>query len=217
MEFVSSLFDFAMHIDVHLEDIINQYGALTYLILFLIIFCETGFVVTPFLPGDSMLFAAGALASKGAMNVITVFFVLSLAAILGDTVNYYIGKKIGSRIVTKETNRFIKKEYIDRTYSFYQKHGGKTIVLARFIPIIRTFAPFVAGIGEMKYVKFIGYNIAGALLWSSLFLFGGYFFGSIPVIKNNFTFVIMAIVVISTLPPFLMFIKQKINSKKTAQ
>lgn len=198
-----------MHIDKYLTLIIQQYGILTYAILFLIIFVETGVVVMPFLPGDSMLFAAGALAASGSMNFLILLVVVYLAAILGDTVNYYIGKKIGKKILEKENVRFINKEYLKKAQKFYEKHGSMTIVLARFIPIIRTFAPFVAGISEMNYSKFIPYNMIGGGLWVSLFLGGGYLFGNLSFIKNHFSYVLIAIIIISLLPGVIVFIKEK--------
>jgi len=203
-----------MHIDSYLVLIVQQYGILTYAILFSIIFLETGLVVTPLLPGDSMLFAAGALAAIGSMNFFILLVVMYLAAILGDTANYYIGKKIGSKILDKEEVRFINKEYLKKAQKFYEKHGSMTIVIARFIPIIRTFAPFVAGIGKMNYSKFIPYNMIGGGLWVSLFLGGGYFFGNLSFIKNHFSYVLMAIIIISLLPGVIMFIKEKRKTGK---
>jgi membrane-associated protein len=186
MSILTNLINGIMHIDKYLSLIVQQYGVLTYIILFLIIFLETGLVVTPFLPGDSMLFAAGALAAMGAMNIFTLLIVVYLAAVLGDTANYHIGKKIGKKILEKEEVRFINKEYLKKAQTFYEKHGSMTIVLARFIPIIRTFAPFVAGIGEMNYSKFIPYNMIGGGLWVTLFLGGGYFFGNCHNYNINF-------------------------------
>ena len=203
-----------MHIDKYLALIIQQYGMLTYGILFLIIFMETGFVVTPFLPGDSMLFVAGALAVKGSMNIFVLIIVVYLAAVLGDTANYFIGKKIGKKILEKENVRFINKEYLIKAQTFYDKHGSMTIVISRFIPIIRTFAPFVAGIGEMEYSKFIPYNLLGGGLWVSLFLGGGYLFGNLPFIKNHFSYVLIAIIIISLLPGIMVFIKEKRKVKE---
>ena len=201
-----------MHIDSYLVLIVQQYGVLTYAILFLIIFLETGLVVTPLLPGDSMLFAAGALAAIGSMNFFILLVVIYLAAILGDTANYYIGKRIGKKILEKEEVRFINKEYLKKAQKFYEKHGSMTIVLARFIPVIRTFAPFIAGIGEMNYSKFIPYNMIGGGLWVSLFLGGGYFFGNLPFIKNHFSYVLIAIIIISLLPAVIVFMRE--NRKK---
>ncbi len=209
MEFLKTVFDFVIHIDVHLSAIIQAYGIWTYLILFLIIFCETGLVVTPLLPGDSLLFAAGTFAAKGDLNVMWLFILLSIAAILGDTANYWIGDYIGPKIFHKENVRFLNKEYLERTHRFYEKHGGKTIIIARFIPIIRTFAPFVAGIGSMTYSHFIVYNVAGGILWVALFIFGGYYFGNLPVVRQNFTLVIVAIIIISVLPGVIEYIRQQ--------
>ena len=199
MELIVELFEFILHIDRYLAEIIANYGRLTYFILFTIVFLETGIVVTPFLPGDSLLFAAGAIAATGALNVVLLFLLLLVAAIIGDSVNYWIGNRIGPRVF-QEDSRLIKKEYLIRTQEFYEQHGGKTIFLARFIPIIRTFAPFVAGVGSMSYNRFIFYNIVGALVWTSVFIFAGYFFGNIPFVKNNFGLVVIVIIAISVMP-----------------
>ena len=206
MDFISSLIDFILHLDKHLNEIIQTYGIWTYLLLFLIIFMETGLVIFPFLPGDSLLFAAGTFAGLGVLNIWVLFIILSLAAILGDTVNYWIGRHAGSKLYSMEM-RFIKKEHLDKTRHFYDKHGGKTIIIARFIPIIRTFAPFVAGIGKMNYLRFLSFNVIGGILWVTLFTSVGYYFGNIPIIKQNFTLVIMAIIVISLMPAILEFLK----------
>jgi len=208
MEFLQYLIDLFLHLDKHLNEIINQYGTLTYAILFLIVFAETGFVFTPFLPGDSLLFAAGAFAALGSLNVHYLFFLLSIAAIIGDTVNYWIGHYIGPKLFAKNS-RFLKEEYLDRTHKFFEKYGGKTIIIARFVPIVRTFAPFVAGVGAMTYSKFILFNIVGGVLWCALFVYGGFFFGNLPFIKNNFSVVIIAIILISVLPAFIEFIKHR--------
>jgi len=202
MELLTYLIDLFLHLDEHLATIISQYGTWTYAILFGIIFMETGFVVTPFLPGDSLLFAAGTFASPvmgEALNVYLMVGLLTAAAILGDTANYWIGHYVGERAYG---SRWIKKEYIDRTKAFFEKHGGKTIFLARFVPIIRTFAPFVAGVGKMSYGYFISYNFIGAFVWVPLFTFAGYFFGNIPFVQKNFEFVIVAIILISLIPVF---------------
>ena len=208
MEFLQSLFDIFLHLDVYLNEIIQNYGVWTYALLFLVIFMETGFVVTPFLPGDSLLFAAGTFAAIGSLNIWLLFILLFTAAVLGDTVNYWIGHFIGPRVF--DTNsRFLKREYLERTQRFYEKHGGKTIIIARFIPIIRTFAPFVAGIGTMKYLRFISYNVVGGISWICLFLLAGYYFGGIPAVKRNFTLVIIAIIIISVMPGVIEYVRQK--------
>ena len=199
MDLLPRIIDLFLHLDHHLGQLISQYGTWTHLILFLIVFCETGLVITPFLPGDSLLFAAGTFAALGALDLWLVVLLLIVAAIAGDTVNYWIGAYIGPRAFRGDI-RFLRKEYLDRTHAFYEKHGGKTIILARFVPIIRTFAPFVAGVGAMTYPKFILYNVVGAVLWVGLFVLGGYFFGNITVVRENFTLVILAIITISVLP-----------------
>jgi membrane-associated protein len=199
MDLLPRIIDLFLHLDQHLGQLISQYGTWTHLILFLIVFCETGLVVTPFLPGDSLLFAAGTFAALGALDLWLVVLLLIIAAIAGDTVNYWIGAYIGPRAFRGDV-RFLRKEYLDRTHAFYEKHGGKTIILARFVPIIRTFAPFVAGVGAMSYPRFITYNVLGAVLWVGLFVLGGYFFGNISVVRENFTLVILAIIAISVLP-----------------
>lgn len=213
METIQYLVDLFLHLDVHLNEIIIQYQSWTYLILFLVIFAETGLVVTPFLPGDSLLFAAGAFAAAGSLNVFFLFGILLLAAIGGDTVNYWIGDFIGPKIFNQKKVRFLKKEHLDKTHRFFEKYGGKTIIIARFVPIVRTFAPFVAGVGSMSYGKFISYNIFGGLFWVSLFVFGGYFFGNIPLVKKNFSIVIIAIILISLLPPFIEYLRNKMAAK----
>jgi len=215
MELISQVIDFFLHLDKYLAEIISAYGTWTYLILFFVIFMETGFVVTPFLPGDSLLFAAGTFASLGALNVWVLFILLSFAAVLGDTVNYWIGHFIGEKAFSGNI-RFLKKEYLDRTHEFYERHGGKTIILARFIPIIRTFAPFVAGVGEMSYGRFITYNVVGGVMWVGIFVFAGYFFGNIPFVKNNFSIVILAIIIISVLPGLYEFAKERLKTSSKA-
>jgi membrane-associated protein len=199
MDLLKKFVDLFLHLDTHLSQVIAQYGTGTYLILFLIVFCETGLVVTPFLPGDSLLFAAGTFAALGQLDLWLMILLLAAAAVLGDTVNYWVGAAIGPRAFSGEL-RFLKKEHLDRTHAFYEKHGGKTIILARFVPIIRTFAPFVAGVGTMSYRHFLLYNITGAVLWVGLLVPAGYFFGNIPVVRENFTIVILAIVAISVMP-----------------
>lgn len=205
--------DFALHADKYLGPLIQQYGAWVYLLLFGIVFCETGFVVTPFFPGDSLLFAAGAFAALGALDVWALFFVLTAAAILGDTANYWIGRYSGKKLFKKES-RFFKKEYLSRAEEFYEKHGAKTIVLARFVPIIRTFAPFVAGLGEMKYARFLAYNIVGGVAWVALFVFGGYFFGGLQAVQENFSLAIIAIIALSFLPILAELLRRKTRGKQ---
>jgi membrane-associated protein len=216
MEFITYLIDLFLHLDEHLNTVIQTYGTWTYLLLFLIIFMETGLVVTPFLPGDSLIFAAGTFAGLGSLNVGLLFLLLAAAAIIGDTVNYWIGHFIGPRAFSGEI-RFLKKEYLDRTHDFYERHGGKTIILARFIPIIRTFAPFVAGIGAMSYGHFIAYNVVGGILWVALFTFGGYFFGNLKFVQENFSFVVMAIIFISVLPAVVEFFKERARGARKAE
>jgi len=206
---IKTFIDFILHIDKYLIDLINLFGLWIYIILFLIIFCETGFVVTPFLPGDSLLFAAGTLAGIGSMNLYFLFIMFTTAAILGDSTNYFIGYKIGPKVFNQEKSIFFNKEYLNKAEKFYEKHGDKAIFLSRFVPIIRTFAPFVAGIGKMNYFKFLLYNVLGGLTWVSLFLFGGYFFGNIPFVKENFSFFIIGIIVISFIPIIIEIIKSK--------
>lgn len=200
MDLIKYLIDFILHLDKHLVELVTQYGVWTYGILFLIVFCETGLVVTPFLPGDSLLFAVGALAAKEALDVYWVSLLLMVAAILGDTVNYWIGYKIGPKVFTSESSPWLNRKHLERTHHFYEKYGGKTIIIARFMPIIRTFAPFVAGIGHMHYGRFQAFNVAGAATWVVLFIGGGYFFGNIPLVKNNFGLVTVAIIIASLLP-----------------
>jgi|SRR3989339_658964 len=200
------LIDFILHVDTYLSLIIQNFGIFTYIILFLIIFLETGLVVTPLLPGDSLLFVAGAFAAKGDLNIFILSIILILAAILGDSLNYFIGNRFSNLLIKK---KLVNKEYLQRTQEFYKIHGGKAIFLARFVPIIRTFAPFVAGIGQMRYSKFIGFNILGGFVWVLLFLLTGFFFGNIPVIQENLTLVILAIVIISFIPPVWEYIKHK--------
>ena len=219
MELIKNLIDLFLHLDKHLSVIIQSYGTWTYLLLFLVIFIETGFVVTPFLPGDSLLFAAGTFASPAlgsSLNVWILWALLCLAAILGDTVNYWIGNFIGPRAFSGEI-RFLKKSYMDRTHEFYEKHGGKTIILARFVPIIRTFAPFVAGVGSMSYGHFISYNVIGGIAWVTLFTWGGYFFGTLPFVQDNFSFVVLAIILISVMPAVIEVIKERARVAKKAE
>jgi membrane-associated protein len=199
MEIFQQLINIFLHLDVYMEEVIRNYGIWVYALLFFIIFMETGFVVTPFLPGDSLLFAAGTFAAIGSLNLILVFVLLFCAAILGDTVNYLIGHFLGNWFLAKDT-RFLKPKHLEKTHHFFEKHGGKTIVLARFVPIVRTFAPFVAGLGAMNYGRFFMYNVLGAFLWTALFIFSGYFFGNIPFVRDNFELVIIGIVLISVIP-----------------
>lgn len=208
MEIIYYLFDLFLHLDKHISEIINQYGTLTYIILFLVIFAETGLVFTPFLPGDSLLFAAGAFAATDSLDVHLLFLLLSVSAILGDTLNYWIGHFFGMKVFNLNL-KFLKKEYLDKTHQFYEKYGGKTIIIARFVPIIRTFAPFVAGIGSMTYSKFIKYNIIGGVLWTLIFIYSGFFFGNLEFVKNNFSFIVLAIIIISVLPGFIEYLSHK--------
>jgi membrane-associated protein len=209
LEFFAQVIDFIVHIDVHLDQIIRSYGGWTYGILFAIVFCETGLVVMPLLPGDSLLFAVGTFAALGSLRLDLTIVLLTVAAILGDTVNYWIGAKVGPRVFHGENVRFLNRKHLDRTHEFYEKYGGKTIIIARFVPIVRTFAPFVAGIGRMSYRRFLAYNVVGGVLWILLFVLGGYFFGNLPVVRRNFTLVIMAIIVLSILPAVVEFIRQR--------
>ena len=210
MDLLKTLWDLFVHLDQHLAEVIAQYGVWTYLILFGIIFCETGLVVTPFLPGDSLLFAAGTFAAveSARLDLATLLAILAAAAILGDTVNYWIGAAIGPRAFSGNV-RFLKKEYLDRTHRFFERYGGKTIVLARFVPIVRTFAPFVAGIGAMNYPRFLIYNVAGGAAWVLLFVGGGYFFGNLPWVRDNFIWVVVAIILISMLPIAVEYIRAR--------
>ncbi len=216
MEFVLYLVDLIVNLDRHLAEIITLYGAWTYAILFIIVFCETGLVVTPILPGDSLLFAAGALAATTTLDVHVTVMLLIAAAVAGDTVNYSIGKYVGPRVFKKERSRFLNKDHLLRTHRFYERHGGKTIIIARFMPIIRTFAPFVAGIGTMDYPRFISYNVTGGAVWVLVFVYGGYFFGNIPVVKSNFALVIAGIVFVSILPGVIAYFKQRLARKPAA-
>ncbi|MEA3355274.1 MAG: DedA family protein [Patescibacteria group bacterium] len=211
MEGLQIFFDYFLHIDKHLIELVGQYGGLTYAILFLIIFAETGFVITPFLPGDSLLFAGGAIAALGGLNIWFMVGILIIAAIVGDTVNYWIGHFFGKKIVDNPKIPFINQEHIDKTEEFYKKHGGKTIILARFVPIIRTFAPFVAGVGTMNYKKFIHYNVIGGVAWVMLFSLSGYYFGNMSFVKENFHYVVLVIIFLSVLPMVYEYIMNKKN------
>jgi membrane-associated protein len=208
MDLVTHLVEFILHIDAHLTEIVSEYGAWAYAILFLIVFCETGLVVTPFLPGDSLLFAAGTLAAGDGLSVIPLLLILSIAAIGGDSVNYTIGSYFGLRAF-KPGNRVLKPEYLAKTEAFYAKHGGKTIILARFVPIVRTYAPFVAGAGKMPYGQFILYNVVGGLIWVFLFVLAGFLFGTIPVVQDNFGLVIIAIILLSVMPMIVEIVKAR--------
>jgi membrane-associated protein len=213
MNIITFVIEFILHIDTHLAGFIAQYGAWSYGLLFLIVFMETGFVVTPFLPGDSLLFAAGALASLGSLHLGSMFFLFLGAAFLGDNVNYWIGHTIGPKAFSGKI-KFLNKESLDKTHAYFEKYGGKTVIIARFIPIVRTFSPFVAGVGAMTYPRFILFSIAGTVLWVSLFMFGGYFFGNLPVIKHNFSLVIIGIILVSVVPTVIEYIKHKKSSTK---
>ncbi|HOO40889.1 MAG TPA: DedA family protein [Syntrophales bacterium] len=209
MDWFIFIVDLLLHLDRYLSPIIEYFGIWTYFLLFLIIFCETGLVVTPVLPGDSLLFGVGAFAAAGALNVELLVITLCLAAIAGDTVNYAIGHFVGPKVFHEERGRFFRKEYLDRTHRFYEKYGGKTIVLARFVPIVRTFAPFVAGIGSMTYVRFIVYNITGGIAWVLFFVLGGYYFGNLPVVKRNFSLVILSIIILSIMPGVIEYLRHR--------
>ncbi|MFI5166879.1 MAG: DedA family protein [Thermoanaerobaculales bacterium] len=209
MGLIGQVIDFVLHIDVHLDQIITAYGLLTYLLLFVIVFCETGLVVTPFLPGDSLLFAVGAFAARGSLALGASLLVLAAAAIAGDTANYWIGAVVGPKVFHRENVRFLNRKHLERARAFYERYGGKTIVIARFVPIVRTFAPFVAGIGKMTYGRFLAYNVAGGLAWVLLLVFGGFYFGNIPIVRRNFSLVIIAIIVISMMPALIEVIRQR--------
>ena len=206
MEIINFFVEFILHLDQYLNQIIQTYGLWTYAILFLIVFVETGLVIMPFLPGDSLLFAAGTFAALGSLDVWVLWLVIFVAAVLGDTLNYWIGSKIGPRAFDQDM-RFMKREYLEKTQEFYEKHGGKTIILARFVPIVRTFAPFVAGVGTMNYRRFFTFNVVGAFLWTTIFVFLGYFFGNIPFVKQNFELAILAIVLMSVVPMVIEYVR----------
>jgi len=213
MEMIIKFFDMLLHLDKYIDLLIRDYGMWTYLIFFIIVFCETGLVVTPFLPGDSLLFVAGTFAALGSLNLMWLLVILSAAAILGDTINYWIGNYIGPKVFQMQNSRVFRKEYLDRTHQFYEKYGPITIVIGRFIPIIRTFAPFLAGVGSMTYGKFLIYNVVGGILWIASFTLGGYFFGNLPFVKKNFTLVIVAIIVISVMPTVIEYLRQRRQAK----
>ena len=215
MSIITSFIDFILNLDKKLGLWIIAFGPVVYFILFFIIMAETGLVVAPFLPGDSLLFAAGTFAAVGSLNVIVLFVSLSIAAILGDTINYWVGKKIGPKVFKYKDSKIFKREYLDKTHKFYEKYGSKTIVLARFVPIVRTFAPFIAGIGKMSYLKFLTYNVVGGILWVGLFVFGGYFVGNIPWVNSHFTWVILIIIIVSFMPMLIDLWKYYRNKNQT--
>jgi membrane-associated protein len=214
MDLVHWFVDFFLHLDQHLAEVIQRYGTYTYALLFLIVFLETGLVVTPILPGDSLLFAAGSFAGIGALRLWPLFFLLSAAAILGDTVNYAIGARLGPRVFQFSKSRFFNPDHLKKTHEFYERYGGKTIIIARFIPIVRTFAPFVAGIGRMSYARFLAFNVVGGVLWVSVCVFSGYFFGNLPFVKKNFSVVIIAIILISILPAVVEYVKHRAEARR---
>ncbi len=216
MELIHWLVDLFLHLDKHLAEVVQSYGTWTYALLFAIVFLETGLVVTPFLPGDSLLFAAGSFAAIGALDLGLLFLLLSIAAILGDTVNYAIGHYLGPKVFHFPKSRFFNPEHLRRTHVFYEKYGGKTIIIARFVPIVRTFAPFVAGIGAMSYLRFLAYNVVGGLLWVAVCLFGGYFFGNLPFVRENFSVVILAIVLISVMPAVVEYLRHRAQTRRAA-
>lgn len=216
MEYLTNIVDFILHIDAHLTEMVTQYGGWTYAILFLIVFCETGLVVTPFLPGDSLLFAAGALSAGGGLHPVPLLILLSIAAILGDTVNYWIGSWAGVRVFDGRY-RVLKPEYLEKTERFYAKYGGKTIILARFVPIVRTYAPFVAGAGRMSYPRFLFFNVTGGLLWIGIFVPAGYYFGNIPVVQENFGLVVIGIILVSVLPMVVEYVKHRRDGKAAGE
>jgi membrane-associated protein len=214
VELLAQFVDLVLHLDQHLALLIQNYGTWIYLILFLIIFCETGLVVAPFLPGDSLLFVAGTMAATGAMDVHGLFALLVVAAFSGDNTNYWIGHFVGPRVFKRQRSRLLNPAHLHRTQKFYEKHGGKTIVLARFMPIVRTFAPFVAGIGRMRYLQFVMYSFGGSVLWISFFVYGGYYFGNIPFVKNNLTAFILGVIVLSIMPAVIAFLREKFGQTK---
>jgi membrane-associated protein len=209
VELLATFIDVVLHLDKHLQVLVAQYGAWVYLILFVIVFCETGLVVTPFLPGDSLLFVAGTVAAAGGLDVHLLVVLLIIAAILGDTVNYWIGNYLGPRVFHYQDSRWLNRKHLERAHAFYERHGGKTIVIARFVPIIRTYAPFVAGIGAMSYARFVAYNVGGAVLWVTSLAYAGYFFGNLPIIKNNLTLVIIGIIILSIMPGVIEYLRHR--------
>jgi membrane-associated protein len=217
MDFIKHLIDVILHLDVHLVEMVSQYGTLIYGLLFTIIFCETGLVVTPFLPGDSLLFAVGAISAKGHLNAYTSAMLLMLAAILGDSTNFWIGYFVGPKVFRSESSRWLNRSYLDRTHAFYEKYGAKTVIIARFMPIIRTFAPFVAGIGRMSYPRFLIFSVLGTILWIGCFITAGYLFGNIPVVKRNFTLVVLGIIFVSVLPAIIEAVRARREGKKATR
>ncbi len=216
MEWIASVVDFVLHLDAHLAELIRQYGPWTYGILFAIVFCETGLVITPFLPGDTLLFAAGIFAhpEKGALNVWILFLVFVGGAFCGDNLNYFIGKTFGAKLFRNEKSRIFKRSYLDKTHAFFERHGGKTIILARFVPIVRTFTPFVAGMGSMTYVHFLAYSVIGAVIWVTVCMFAGFFFGKIPVVRDNFALAILGLVIVTLLPMAFEVWRHRRNSRR---
>jgi len=212
LELVKNFMDFFLHLDVHLGQAIQTYGSHIYGLLFVIVFCETGLVVTPILPGDSLLFTAGTFAALGDLKVWLLWGLICAAAVLGDTVNYWVGHIIGPRAFTMDT-WFLRKKYLDQTHEFFERYGGKTIIIARFVPIVRTFAPFVAGVGSMTYPRFLSYNVIGGVMWVTVCIFSGFFFGSIPVVKRNFTIVLLGIIFVSVLPTLVEYLRQRYFNK----
>ena len=214
MELLTQFIDIILHLDRHLNWLIQNYENWIYLILFLIIFCETGLVITPFLPGDSLLFVAGTVAASGAMDVQFLVILLMLAAFSGDNTNYWIGRYLGPKIFTRTDSRILNRKHLEKTNRFYEKHGGKTIIFARFLPIFRTYVPFVAGIGRMVYTRFMTYSALGSFFWINSFIFGGYFFGNVPIVKNNLSFFILGIVLISVIPGVIQFTRNWLEKRK---
>lgn len=209
MELLAAFIDIVLHLDQHLQVLVAQYGAWVYLILFAIVFCETGLVVTPFLPGDSLLFVAGTIAAAGGMDVHLLVALLIIAAVLGDTVNYWIGNYLGPRVFHDQDSRWLNRKHLERAHAFYERHGGKAIVIARFVPIIRTYAPFVAGMGTMSYGRFVVYNVGGAVLWVVSLAYAGYFFGNLPIVENNLTLVIVGIIILSIMPGVIEYLRHR--------
>lgn len=216
MDYVAHFIDLFLHLDKHLGELVKEYGTWTYLVLFVIVFCETGLVVTPILPGDSLLFAAGAIAALGSLNPHLLVVLLTIAAVLGDAVNYQIGRYIGPAVFKKEDSRFFKKAHLEKTHAFYERYGGKTIIIARFVPIVRTFAPFIAGVGQMSYKQFALYNVVGAIAWVVIGVYAGYLFGGLKIVKENFSLIIIAIVLISLLPAVFEFWRARREKKSVA-